>query len=95
MAFFSEKFGPYPFASAGIVSSQGESILAYETQTRSFFGTPTSEQMLAHEIAHQWFGDLVSLDEWKESWLKEGFATYSSALWFEHKQGPDLLWKSG
>ena len=93
MAFFSEKFGPYPFASAGIVSAKGESILAYETQTRSFFGTPTSEQMLAHEIAHQWFGDLVSLDEWKESWLKEGFATYSSALWFEHKQGPSSMEK--
>ena len=93
MAFFSEKFGTYPFASAGIVSAQGESILAYETQTRPFFGTPTSEQMLAHELAHQWFGDLVSLDEWKESWLKEGFATYSAALWFEHKQGKDYMEK--
>ena len=82
-----------PFASAGIVSAQGESILAYETQTRSFFGTPASEQMLAHEIAHQWFGDLVSLDEWKESWLKEGFATYSAALWFEHKQGKEYMGK--
>ena len=93
MEFFSKKFGPYPFASAGIVSAQGESILAYETQTRPFFGTPTSEQMLAHELAHQWFGDLVSLDEWKESWLKEGFATYSAALWFEHKQGKEYMGK--
>ena len=93
MAFFSEKFGAYPFASAGIVAAKGESILAYETQTRSFFGTPTSEQMLAHEIAHQWFGDLVSLDEWKESWLKEGFATYAAALWFEHKEGSSSMEK--
>ncbi len=93
MSFFSEKFGTYPFASAGIVSSKGESILAYETQTRSFFGTPASEQMLAHEIAHQWFGNMVSLDEWKESWLKEGFATYASALWFEHKQGTSSMKK--
>jgi len=87
MAFYSEKFGPYPFASAGIVASSGGSILAYETQTRSFFGTPTNERMVAHEIAHQWFGDLVSLSDWKESWLKEGFATYASALWFEHLKG--------
>jgi len=93
LAFFSEKFGAYPFASAGIVASKGESILAYETQTRPFFGTPTSEQMLAHELAHQWFGNLVSLDEWKESWLKEGFATYSAALWFEHKEGSSSMEK--
>jgi len=93
MDFFSKKFGTYPFASAGIVSAEGESILAYETQTRSFFGTPTSEQMLAHEIAHQWFGNLVSLDEWKESWLKEGFATYAATLWFEHKQGSSSMEK--
>jgi len=97
LAFFSEKFGAYPFASAGIVASKGESILAYETQTRPFFGTPTSEKMLAHELAHQWFGNLVSLDEWKESWLKEGFASYAAALWFEHKQGKEYMdtWVKG
>jgi aminopeptidase N len=95
--FFSEKFGAYPFSSAGIVASKAESILAYETQTRPFFGTPTSEKMLAHELAHQWFGNLVSLDEWKESWLKEGFASYAAALWFEHKEGKQYMdaWLKG
>jgi hypothetical protein len=47
--------------------------------------------MLAHEIAHQWFGDLVSLDEWKENWIKEGFATYASVLWLAHKNGKGVL----
>ena len=97
LTFFSEIFGAYPFASAGIVASKGESILAYETQTRPFFGTPASEQMLAHELSHQWFGNMVSLDEWKESWLKEGFATYAAALWFEHQQGSEAMkrWVKG
>ena len=95
--FFAERFGKYPFASAGIVATDGESILAYETQTRSLFGTPTNERMVAHEIAHQWFGDFVSLSDWRESWLKEGFATYSSALWFEHTQGKKAMdaWVKG
>ena len=97
LAFFSEKFGDYPFESAGIVASRGESVLAYETQTRPFFGTPVSEKMLAHELAHQWFGNFVSLSEWKESWLKEGFASYAAALWFEHKQGKRYMddWVKG
>jgi aminopeptidase N len=85
LAFFSEKFGPYPFESAGVVVMSGESPLAYETQTRPTFGVPISESKLAHELAHQWFGDDVSLSDWKEIWLKEGFATYAAALWFEHK----------
>jgi aminopeptidase N len=85
LEFFSEKFGAYPFESAGVVVMSGKSPLAYETQTRSTFGVPISETKLAHELAHQWFGDYVSLSDWKETWLKEGFATYAAALWLEHK----------
>jgi len=97
LAFFSEIFGTYPFASAGVIVNSGESILAYETQTRPLFGTPTNERMVAHEIAHQWFGNVVSLSDWKETWLKEGFATYASALWFEHLHGKKTMdtWVKG
>jgi aminopeptidase N len=45
------------------------------------------ESLLAHEIAHQWFGDAVTTREWPHVWLSEGFATYFAALWFEHSAG--------
>ncbi len=51
----------------------------------------TSEEIVAHELAHHWFGDSVSLERWQDIWLKEGFATYASWLWFEHSAGPEML----
>jgi aminopeptidase N len=43
--------------------------------------------LLAHELAHQWFGDLVTLNDWSEAWLNEGFASYLEDLWIEHRWG--------
>ena len=83
--YFASLFGPYPFASSGVVVMNEKSALAYETQTRSTFGVDTGEPKFAHELAHQWFGDSVTITDWKETWLKEGFATYAAALWMEHK----------
>jgi aminopeptidase N len=85
-------FGPYPFdALGGIVVSDHRIGFALENQTRPIYpggvflrgGDPT--WLLAHELAHQWFGDSVSVHDWSEIWLNEGFATYAEWLWDEHR----------
>lgn len=48
-----------------------------------------SDSLIAHELAHQWWGDLLTCREWPQLWLNEGFATYFEALWIEHDLGPD------
>jgi len=51
----------------------------------------SSDGLVSHELAHQWFGDLLTCREWAHTWLNEGFATYFEALWEEHDQGPDAF----
>ncbi|MCG8417894.1 MAG: M1 family metallopeptidase [Proteobacteria bacterium] len=48
-----------------------------------------AEKLVSHELAHQWFGDLLTCRHWGEGWLNEGFATYSEYLWREHSEGRD------
>lgn len=99
--FFDDLFGPYPFEEYGVVvAAEGglceEVDLALEAQSMSIHcpsATMTSDWVIVHELAHQWFGDSVSLENWQDVWLKEGFATYAEWLW-KTKNDPDGIAKT-
>jgi len=85
METFIELFGPYPFDEYGTLVIDESIGFALETQTLSVFGNDfldtDADFVVAHELAHQWFGNHVSLSEWQDLWLNEGFASYAEHLW--------------
>lgn len=91
MEYFVSVFGPYPFDEYGVVTVPAFIGGALETQTMSVFGANavdgrgTVEPIVAHELAHQWFGNSVSPADWRDIWLNEGFATYAEWLWEAHR----------
>ena len=97
MDYFETIFGPYPFEVYGVVVVNSDLGFAMETQTISLFGrsaisgTRSVESTAAHELAHQWYGNSISPARWQDIWLNEGFASYASVLWFEHRDGPDTV----
>ncbi len=101
LAFYEQEIGvKYPWArydqvvvddfSWGGMENTAQTTLNESTlYPDEFHGTRNEEGLIAHELVHQWFGDLVTTKDWANIWLNEGFATYYDALFQEHYRGGD------
>jgi aminopeptidase N len=96
MEFFSRRVGPYPYEKLANVQAAGlsggtEHASAIFYGETSVGGSRNLTNLVAHEIAHQWFGNSVTQHDWDDVWLSEGFATYFALLFTEHYSGRDAL----
>ncbi|MCW8850561.1 MAG: M1 family metallopeptidase, partial [Melioribacteraceae bacterium] len=89
MNLFSKLFGSYPFEKEKYAMTELGYYGAIENQTNTIINNMSPDWFLTsvHELAHMWFGDMITCENWQHAWLNEGFATYSEALWIEHKYG--------
>ena len=88
--FLESSFGRYPFSTAGGVVDDVDAGFALENQTRPVYSPVFwlfggGDDVVVHEIAHQWYGDHVAVRRWRDIWLNEGFATYAEWMWHEHE----------
>jgi len=96
LSWYSSMIGPYSYEKLANVQSrtifggmENASAIFYDENTIN--GKRTNESLLAHEIAHQWFGDAATETDWPHLWLSEGFATEMTHLYLEHTYGRDTL----
>jgi aminopeptidase N len=100
--FFSEKYGyPYPYPKYaqvcvddfifGGMENTSTTLLTDRCllDERAALDNRSTETLVAHELAHQWFGDLVVIKHWSHAWLKEGMASYSEVMWTDHEYGAE------
>ena len=101
LTFYSDLFGyDYPYAQYAQVCVQHFAIGGMEHTSATtlydevLYGERAAidhdqDGLISHELAHQWFGDLITCKSWEHIWLNEGFATFADDLWYEHWKGPD------
>ncbi len=93
LALFVDRFGPYPFPEYSVVVTDDPLEIPLEAHGLSVFGANHvdgargSERLVAHELAHQWFGNSLTVATWRDIWLHEGFACYAEWLWSEASGG--------
>jgi aminopeptidase N len=109
--YFSRRFGiDYPwdkyaqvvaeqFTAGGMENTSATTLNDYALHDERSLLDGSPDGLIAHELAHQWWGDLLTCRDWAHIWLNEGFASYAEALWDEHHEGPDayaanMLFKS-
>ncbi|GAA1943585.1 M1 family metallopeptidase [Microbacterium aquimaris] len=94
IACFERRFGPYPQEACTLVVTPDDLEIPLEAQGLAVFGAnhldPEHERLIAHELAHQWFGNSVGIGQWRDIWLNEGFACYSEWVWSEDSGGPSV-----
>jgi aminopeptidase N len=84
--FYESIYGPYPFNAVGAIVDDAKVVgYSLETQTKPNFPYVPDEPTLVHELSHMWFGDSVTLVNWPDIWLHEGFATWSEWIWSERQ----------